>query len=105
MTKYNVNNCHYFRETIDPNAMETKMLMAKAAVIIEEKGTVTEQPFCNRKIYTYKGVQVIEGCLGEYVIKVPEDNHGFPDRRYLEAIINNSEMHPLIIGNNRPSRV
>ncbi len=105
MTKYNVNNCHYFRETIDPNATETKMLMAKAAVIIEEKGTVTKHPFSNRCTYSYKGVKMIEDCFGEWVFAVPEDTRGFPDTRYLEAIINGTTVKPIILGNTIPRRV
>ena len=105
MAEFKPEVCHYFRETIDPNVNVTKVLMAHAAVIIVSKGTVIEQPFCNRRTYTYKGVQVIEDCLGEFVFKVPEDNRGYPDRRYLEAIINNTEVHPIIIGCDVPPRV
>lgn len=104
MTEFTPNVCHYFGETMDPNAKEIKTMMAKAAPIIQEKGTVTVNEYHRRKIYTYKEVSVIEDCFGEYVIKVPKDNNGFPDISYLEAIINGTTVHPLIIGK-VPSRV
>ena len=106
MTDFTPEVCHYFGETRDCNAKEIKALMALAAPIIVSKGTVTKQwGGFGRNTYTYKSVSVIEDCFGEYVIKVPEDSNGYPDRRYLEAIINNSEVHPIIIGRNVPHRV
>lgn len=106
MTDFTPEVCHYFGETRDCNAKEIKALMALAAPIIVSKGD-TDDTYMGgrRKRYTYKGVTVIEDCFGEYVIKVPEDSNGYPDRRYLEAIINNSEVHPIIIGCNVPPRV
>ena len=106
MAEFTQKNCHYFGETKDENANVLKGLMALAAPIIVSKGD-TDDTYMGgrRKRYTYKGATVIEDCLGEYVIKVPEADNGYPDRRYLEAIINNTEVHPIIIGRNVPHRV
>ena len=107
MADFTPEVCHYFGETRDCNAKEIKALMALAAPIIVSKGDTDDEPYMGgrRKRYAYKGVTIYEDCFGEYVIKVPEDSNGYPDRRYLEAIINNTEVHPIIIGCDVPPRV
>lgn len=107
MTKFTSKICHYFGETRDPKANDIKKLMAQAAPLIQKKGQVApNDPFGIRKRYTYKGVSLIEDCMGEYVVKVPRDDNGSPDIKYLEAIINDSEVvHPIIIGCTIPPRV